>query len=138
MVRYVVLCVLFGTVYTVVMGRLAALPGWIAAAGGAVFGLVSGFEGLILWNILKYGTEGIRLPLLKTVYHTAVGILFVTVAVGAETAAIYLANGTLTAAFMATIPARCLITAAVYACFALWYWSAARSDAQEEYPQDPQ
>ncbi len=83
--RYVVLWGLFATVYAVAFGLPAGLSVGNAALDGAVFGVVAGFEGLILWSVLKYGTvgmptaEGIAVPLLKAVYRTAVGILFVAV-----------------------------------------------------------
>ena len=128
LVQYVVLWGIFAAAWTVAFGALADLDLRAALAGGAVFGVVSGFEGLILWSILKYGTEGSAPPLLRTVYRTVVGILFTSVAVGAEVIAVWLALETIPAAFAATIPARCLTIAAVYVCFVLWYWSAARSE----------
>ncbi len=136
LVRYAVLWALFAAAYSVAFGIPAALPAGIAALDGAVFWIVSGFEGLILWNVLKYGTVGapttnlFRIGMFSLV--AAVGILFTAVAVGAETAAIYLATGVLPQAFATTIPARCLTTAAVYVCFVLWYSSAVRSE--EETP----
>ncbi len=135
-VRYFVLWVLLAVAYAASMGLAAALPVGLAAVGGAVFGVVAGFEGLILWSVLKYGAEGIKWPLLKTVYHTVVGILFVAVAMGAEIAAIYLLTAGVFAAFVRTIPALCLITAAVYVCFVLWYSSVARSEEGGEFADD--
>jgi hypothetical protein len=131
LVRYVVLWGLFAAAWTAVFGVLADLDLRAALAGGAVFGVVSGFEGLILWSILKYGTEGSAPPLLRTMYRTVVGILFTSVAAGSEVIAVWQALETIPAAFAATIPARCLTIAAVYVCFVLWYWSAARSDDRE-------
>ncbi len=142
LVRYVALWVLFAAAYAAAFGLAAALPAEVAALDGAVFGVVCGFEGLILWNVLKYGAVG-GSPLAGTQMWNLIrigrffqlsvaGILFVSVAVGAECLTVWLAEGTLPAMFAATIPARCLITAAVYACFALWYWSAARSDERDE------
>jgi hypothetical protein len=136
-VRYVVLWGLFAASYAAAFGIAAALPAGAAALDGAVFGVVSGIEVLILWNVLKYGAVGspteragawnsIRIG--RFVQVAVAGILFVSVAVGAECLALYPATGTLPAKFAMTIPARCLITAAVYACFVLWYSSAARSD----------
>ncbi len=135
LVRYLALWSLFAAAYSAAFGMVAAMPAWLAATGGAVFGVVSGFEGLILWNILRYGTVGgpttnlFRIGAFTMVAVT--GILFVAVAVGAETAAIWLTAETLPASFAATIPARCLTTAAVYVCFVLWYSSAARSESGE-------
>jgi hypothetical protein len=138
LVRYVVLWGFFAAAYAAAFGLAAALPAGAAVLDGVVFGVVSGFEGLLLWNVLKYGAVGgsavsgagawnsIRIGRFFQV--TVAGILFVSVAVGAECLALYAATGTLPAKFAMTIPAKCLTTAAVYACFALWYSSAARSD----------
>jgi hypothetical protein len=128
LVRYVVLWGLFATAFAVVFNTLAGLPLELAAMDGAVFGVMAGFEGTILWNVLKYGTDGIATPLLRAVYRTVVGILFIVVAVGAVCLAMWVALGTLPPGFVATIPARCLTVAAVYAFFALWFWFAARSE----------
>lgn len=136
-VRYVVLYTLFAALYAVVFGVAAHLEAWYAVLDGAVFGIVSGFEGLILWNVLRYGATGITKPPLRTAFHLVIGILFVAVAVGAETVAVWAAGaeaGTATdaaemfPAFATTIPARCLVAAAVYACFVLWYSYAALCD----------
>ena len=143
--RYVALWVLVAAAYAAVFAALAELPVWAAAVDGAVFGAIAGLEGLILWNVLRYGTAGpsganfFRIGRLLLIVAT--GILFVAVAVGAETVAIWLlAEAPVEMenspwppaplwAFPQTIPARCLITAAVYACFALWYSSVTRSEA---------
>jgi DNA-binding LytR/AlgR family response regulator len=132
LVRYLALWSLFTAAYTVAFGVLALLPTEVAGVGGAVFGVVSGFEGLILWSILKYGTvRGPKTSLFRIGTFTMVtvtGVLFVAVAVGAETAAIYIAAERLPTSFTTTIPARSLVTAAVYVCFVLWYSSAIRSE----------
>ena len=121
--------ILFAGSYAVVFALLAHLPAEWAVLDGAVYAIVTGFETLILWNILKYGTEGISRPPLTGVFYLAEGILFVTVAVGAEVAAAAILLRTeMFAEFAATIPARVLCTALVYAFFALWYRFAANSD----------
>lgn len=130
LVRYVVLWGIFAAAYSAVYGLVAAIPAEAVALDGTVFWIVSGFEGLILWNVLRYGAESIGIAPLKSVYRIATGILFVAVAVGAECLVMLAPTGTLSAAFTTTIPARCLTTAAVYVCFALWYSSAVRSDKE--------
>jgi DNA-binding LytR/AlgR family response regulator len=141
LVRYIALWSLFTAAYTVAFGVLSELPAWVAAVGGAVYGVVSGFEGLILWNILKYGTVGspranfFRIGTLTMV--TVTGLLFVAVAVGAQTAAIYLTAERLPTSFTTTIPARGLVTAAVYVCFVLWYSSAIRSENARPREETP-
>jgi hypothetical protein len=121
--------------YAAAFGVAAGLPAELAALDGAVFGVVSGFEVLILWNVLKYGTAAgtptvnyIRIGRFSVV--VAAGMLFVAVSVGAECLAVYLSTGTLTPDFSATIPARSLTVAAVYVCFVLWYSSADRSEGE--------
>jgi hypothetical protein len=136
LVRYVVLWGLFAAVYAVAFGLAAALPASVAALDGAVFGTVAGLEGLILWNVLKYGTDGIGMPFMRLIYRTAVGALFIAVAVGASVAAVWLSMeqlptefaATIPTGFAATIPTRVLVTAVVYVCFALWYSSVSRSE----------
>jgi hypothetical protein len=134
LVRYVALWVLFAAAYSAAFGFAVAMPAGMAALDGAVFGVVCGIEGLILWNVLKYGAAGgaaeglIRIG--RGLQLTATGILFVSVAVGAEALALYLSEEALPAMFAATIPARCLTVAAVYACFVLWYSFVARSKWQ--------
>ncbi len=141
LVRYIALYTLFAVGYAAVFAVMAGLPAgeweewWMAALDGAVFGIVSGFEGLILWNVLRYGTEGIRVPLLRVIFHLMVGILFTAVAVGAECLAMWAAMETLPEDFVKTIPARSLLVAAAYVCFVLWYSSAARSE-RERSQQD--
>ncbi len=126
--RYGAAWILLAGTYAAVFGVLAGLPALWAALDGVVYAGVTGFEVLILWNILKYGTEGISRPLLTGVFYLAVGILFVAVAVGTEVAVALLLPTEIPVAFAATIPARALCTAGVYAFFALWYRFAARSD----------
>jgi hypothetical protein len=144
LVRYVVLWVLFAAAYSAAFGFAVAMPAGMAVLDGAVFGVVCGIEGLILWNVLKYGAAGgaatggqaeglIRIG--RGLQIAATGILFVSVAVGAEALALYLSTETLPAfamaMFAATIPARCLTVAAVYACFVLWYSFVACSKNEE-------
>ncbi len=142
--RYVVLWALLATIYTLVFGRLSALPAMAMLLDGLVFGAVTGFEGLILWNVLRYGTAGAStvnpLRIGKISLTLAAGLLFIVVSVGAETLALWLLSENLTAAslpepplwqFPRTIPARSLTVAAVYACYALWYSSAAPSEPAE-------
>ena len=138
LVRYIALYAIFAVGYAVVFAVMADLPieeWWMAVLDGTVFGIVSGFEGLILWNVLRYGTEGIRVPLLSVIFHLMIGILFIAVAVGAECLVMWGALETLPANFVKTIPARSLLVAAVYVCFVLWYSSAARSE-REQSQQD--
>jgi hypothetical protein len=130
-----VLWLLASAAYAAAFGVAAGLPVELAALDGAVFGVVSGFEGLILWNVLKYGTavgtptaNYIRVGRFSII--AAAGMLFVAVAVGAECLAVYLSTGSLTPDFAASIPARSLTVAAVYVCFVLWYSSADRSEAE--------
>ncbi len=139
--RYVALWVLVSAAYATAFGVLAAMPAWMAAVDGAVFGVVAGFEGLILWSVLKYGTAEMGSPstagtptavffrIGKLSLVVVAGLLFIVVAVGAEVLALWIVAERMPAAFPPTIPARSLITAAVYVCFVLWYSSAARSDA---------
>jgi hypothetical protein len=119
--------VLFAGVYAVVFGFLAHLPAELMALDGAVFATVTGFEALILWNILKYGTEGIRTGFFRVAYYFVVGTLFVGVSLGMECGVIYAVAETVGTTFAVTLPARGLLTAAVYAFFALWYSYAGRS-----------
>ncbi len=139
MVRYVVLWLLVAALYALVFGTLAGLPPWAMAVDGAVFGVVSGMEGLILWNVLKYGTAGSpsanMFRIGRVSLTLAAGVLFIAVVVGAETAVLWLLSETGPEttlpplwAFPQTIPARSMTVAAVYVCFVLWYSSAAPSD----------
>jgi hypothetical protein len=132
-----VLWVLIAATYRVAFGFLDDLPAWPSTLGAAVFGVVAGFEGLILWNVLKYGTiagspSAISFRIGRLSRIVATGILFVAVAVGAECLAWYLSTETLPTAFLRTIPARSLTVAAVYVCFVLWYSSAARSEGGDD------
>jgi hypothetical protein len=149
-VRYVALWVVVAAAWAVAFGLAAGSSAAVAALDGAVFGIVAGFEGLILWNVLKYAAAGtptavgtptadiFRVGRLST--YLATGILFVAVAVGAGSLAHWLAAGSLSPEFAATIPSRCLTAAAVFVCFVLWYSSADRSDgtgnARGGYPAD--
>jgi hypothetical protein len=133
LVRYVVLWALVTAAYWAAFASFATLPAAPAALGAAVFGVVSGFEGLILWSILKYGTiagtpTAIPFRIGRLSRIVATGILFVAVAIGAECLAWYISTETLPTTFVRTIPARSMIVAAVYVCFVLWYSSAAPSD----------
>ena len=139
--RYVVLWVFVAAAYAAVFGALAELPAWVAAVDGAVFGAIAGLEGVILWNVLRYGTasgpEAGFFRIGRILVIVAAGILFVAVAVGAETVAIWLTTGYMPTGFPQTIPARSMMVAAVYACFALWYSSAARSDREDKHNSPP-
>ncbi len=145
--RYVALWTLTAALYALVFGSLAELPPWVAVLDGVVFGAVTGLEGLLLWNVLRYGTAESPWvgPLrIGTISLTlAAGVLFIVVSVGAETAVMWLLSESSTAvqapqaplwSFPRTIPARSLTVAAVYVCYVLWYSSAAPSDPAEATP----
>jgi hypothetical protein len=158
LVRYVVLWTLLAAVYALVFGILAELPPWVVVADGVVFGAVTGVEGILLWNVLRYGTAASPSvnPLLTGTISLvlAAGLLFIAVSVGAETAFMWLLSESSAAAqaaaqatqaseapqwplpplwsFPRTIPARSLTVAAVYVCYVLWYSSAARSEPETE------
>lgn len=133
MVRYVVLWMLFAGVYATALGLGAGMSASWVWIDGAVWAAVTGFEALILWNILKYGAEGSGTSqVLRAVFYVVVGTLFVAVAVGAEVLAVWAVSSGMTeglpSGLTMTIPARVLVTALVYVCFVLLYRYAWRSD----------
>lgn len=115
------------------MGLGAGMSASWVGLDGAVWAAVTGFEALILWNILKYGAEGSGTSqVLRAVFYVVVGTLFVAVAVGAEVLAVWAVSSGMTeglpSGLTMTIPARVLVTALVYVCFVLLYRYAWRSD----------
>jgi len=132
LVRYIVLWYIAAAVWAAAFGPLSGYGIAVAALDGAVFGAVSGFFGVQLWNVLKYGAGQIRIPILRAAVRVVVGTMFTAVSVGAQTVAVWMATGALSAEFATTIPARCLTVAVVYVCFVLWYLSVGvGSDARD-------
>ena len=131
LIRYVALYALFAAAYAAVFGSVARLGAGVAVLDGFVVLLVSGLEGLMLWSILKYGTEGISGAPLRTAFYFTVGVLFVGVAIAAESLAVYGAAERVLPDFTRTIPARGLCFALVYVLFALFYTFAGRSNDDE-------
>lgn len=126
--RYVVFYTIFSAAYAVVFGWQAGLPAEYAAIDGAVFGVVSGLEGLGLWSVLKYGTGSRGQNGLRVVFYFTVGILFAIVAIGLETAVMSALPAETFHGFVRTIPARSLLLVLEFALFALYYAYAGRSD----------
>lgn len=135
LIRYVVFYVLFGVVYALVFGWVAGLTAEGMAADGAVFTAVSGFGGLALWSILKYGADSSGRNPVTMAYYIMAGILFSGVTVGAECLVISQAVPGEFPGFVQTLPARSLVLALVYALFALYYAYAGRSCEDSLIPE---
>lgn len=135
-VRYVVFYAMFSAVYAIALGLPAGLDAEYIAIDWAVTALVSGFEGLVLWSILKYGAEATNHKVLKRAYYFTVGVLFTGVAIGLESAVMSMVMAGEFPLFVQTLPGRSLVLALVYASFVLYYVPAARTDDDAEAP-DP-
>ncbi len=128
LIRYIALYALFSAAYAAVFGAMARMEAGYAVLDGFVVLFVSGLEGLMLWSVLKYGTEGISREPLRVVFYLTAGALFVGIAIAAESIAVYGAAAEQFPRFVQTIPARSLCLVLVYVLFALYYAFAGRSN----------
>lgn len=126
--RYVALYILFTVAWVLAFGSIVRVGVGYAVIDGAVVLVVSGIEGLLLWNILKYGSEGISGAPLRVAFYFVVGMLFVGVTVAAESAVMSVLPREDFRLFSQTIPARAFCLVMVYVLFALYYSHAVRLD----------
>lgn len=125
----------FSALYAVLFRLTAGYEG--AVAGGIVFGMVFGLEGIVLWSVTNYIAPLAGMKTLRTFMSVATGLTVIALAVGAETAAVYLSSEETFTAFVPAIPLRAMVCGMAFVMLIQYYRCKSASAKELEVPAAP-
>lgn len=89
-----------------------------------LYGFLYALEGLLMWNVLRYGIIESQNPLLKIFLQIALGILIIGSILGIESIGLYLLFNPCFDAYVQSLMIRIFISILVYLLFLLYYKSS--------------
>ncbi len=118
--------------YAILSATGSGLPADSIAAGAAVYWSVYSAAGIIVWNILKYAIPAGGRAIRRFIIISS-GIMVLALVTGAETLAVYAANGDLEG-FTPLIPLKIFISSLAFIVFCLFYRRNIEEKQEEEEP----
>jgi hypothetical protein len=98
-----------------------------------LFGFLFSLEGLLMWNILRYGILESQHPLMKIILQIVLGILMIGSILGIETIVLYLLFNPCFDLYIQSLMIRIFISILLYLLFLLYY----KSNLEGKEPVNP-